>query len=244
MLFFSWLYSVEHDKFKPRIPAGATQEDLIRISRFYDLAPENPQIEDMAEALSHLPLQDILQNINGTFTLYPCSVAFSKLDVILFFYAHSFHSYHGSLRTYRSQAFQSTSITSTRYGNINTSQFTLMNHVVMSRRNKNVRDSGKHRFNINRRQMRILYPAKLRPTRVIQYTVLYTRSPEGTTKKEKKQEYTPNRRKGFTNVRRRSYSHAAPSSRGEGEGGAQTFILEKGRAQTTTTFISITGDHS
>ncbi|MBO3116957.1 CocE/NonD family hydrolase [Winogradskyella sp. DF17] len=64
MLFFSWLYAVEHDKFKPRIPAGATQEDLIRISRFYDLAPENPRV-DMAEALSHLPIQDILQNING-----------------------------------------------------------------------------------------------------------------------------------------------------------------------------------
>ena len=64
MLFFSWLYGVEHDKFKPRIPAGATQEDLIRISRFYDLAPENPRV-DMAEALKHLPLQDILKNING-----------------------------------------------------------------------------------------------------------------------------------------------------------------------------------
>ncbi|MFT4535011.1 MAG: putative CocE/NonD family hydrolase [Saprospiraceae bacterium] len=64
MLFISWLYGVEHDKFKPRIPAGATQEDLIRISRFYDLAPENPPI-DMAEALNHLPIQDILKNING-----------------------------------------------------------------------------------------------------------------------------------------------------------------------------------
>ena len=64
MLFFSWLYSVEHDKFKPRIPAGASQEDLIRISRFYDLAPENP-IVDMAAALNHLPIQDILKNING-----------------------------------------------------------------------------------------------------------------------------------------------------------------------------------
>lgn len=64
MLFIAWLYGVEHDKFKPRIPEGATQEDLIRISRFYDLAPENPPI-DMAEALSHLPLQDILLNING-----------------------------------------------------------------------------------------------------------------------------------------------------------------------------------
>ena len=60
MLFFSWLYGVEHDKFKPRIPAGATQEDLIRISRFYDLAPENPPV-DMAEALNHLPIQDILK---------------------------------------------------------------------------------------------------------------------------------------------------------------------------------------
>ena len=64
MLFFSWLYGVEHDKFKPRIPPGASQEDLIRISRFYDLAPENPRV-DMSEALQHLPIQDILKNING-----------------------------------------------------------------------------------------------------------------------------------------------------------------------------------
>jgi hypothetical protein len=64
LLFFAWLYGVEHDKFKPRIPAGATQEDLIRISRFYDLAPENPSV-DMAEALSHLPIQDMLVNMNG-----------------------------------------------------------------------------------------------------------------------------------------------------------------------------------
>tara|TARA_R110000868_G_scaffold36445_2_gene129351 strand:- start:2093 stop:3943 length:1851 start_codon:yes stop_codon:yes gene_type:complete len=64
LLFFSWLYGVEQDKFKPRIPEGATQEDLIRISRFYDLSPENPPV-DMAEALAHLPIQDILKNING-----------------------------------------------------------------------------------------------------------------------------------------------------------------------------------
>ena len=64
LLFFSWLYGVEHDKFKPRIPAGATQEDLIRISRFYDLAPENPPV-DMSEALQHLPIQDFIQNIHG-----------------------------------------------------------------------------------------------------------------------------------------------------------------------------------
>ena len=64
LLFFAWLYGVEHDKYKPRIPEGASQEDLIRISRFYDLAPENPPV-NMSEALAHLPIQDILQNIQG-----------------------------------------------------------------------------------------------------------------------------------------------------------------------------------
>jgi putative CocE/NonD family hydrolase len=64
MMFLPWMYSVEQDKFKPRIPEGATQEDLIRISRFYDLAPENPSI-DMSEALEHLPLQDIVKNMGG-----------------------------------------------------------------------------------------------------------------------------------------------------------------------------------
>ena len=69
MLFFSWLYGVEHDKFKPRIPEGATQEDLIRISRFYDLDPENPRV-DMSSALAHLPMTDILQNIGGKREVY------------------------------------------------------------------------------------------------------------------------------------------------------------------------------
>jgi len=69
MLFFSWLYGVEQDKFKPRIPEGASQEDLKRISRFYDLAPKNPPV-DMSEALSHLPIQDILKNINGKHEIF------------------------------------------------------------------------------------------------------------------------------------------------------------------------------
>jgi len=64
LLFPSWLYGVEHDKFKPRIPSDATQDDLIRISRFYDLAPKNPKV-DWAEAFNHLPLQDLLKSVNG-----------------------------------------------------------------------------------------------------------------------------------------------------------------------------------
>ncbi len=64
MLFYSWLYGVEQDIFKPRIPKEATQEDLQRISRFYDLSPKNPPV-DWAKALTHLPLEDILQNVHG-----------------------------------------------------------------------------------------------------------------------------------------------------------------------------------
>ncbi len=64
LLFTAWLYGVEHDKFKPRIPAGASQDDLKRISRFYDLAPENPSV-DMSDALAHLPISDIIKNVNG-----------------------------------------------------------------------------------------------------------------------------------------------------------------------------------
>ena len=64
LLFASWLYGVEQDKFKPRIPDGASQEDLIRISRFYDLAPENPPV-NWAEAFQHLPLKDLLKNVSG-----------------------------------------------------------------------------------------------------------------------------------------------------------------------------------
>ena len=69
LLFPSWLYSVEHDKFKPRIPKGASQEDLIRISRFYDLAPQNPPV-NWAESFNHLPLQDLLKNVNGKKEIY------------------------------------------------------------------------------------------------------------------------------------------------------------------------------
>ena len=63
-LFSAWLYGVEHDKFKPRIPEGASTEDLNRIARFYDLAPENPSV-DMADALKHLPFIDFIKNIDG-----------------------------------------------------------------------------------------------------------------------------------------------------------------------------------
>ena len=69
MLFISWLYSVQNDEFRPRVPKGATQEDLNRISRFYDLASEAPPV-DWAEMFNHLPVSDLIKNVNGTKGIY------------------------------------------------------------------------------------------------------------------------------------------------------------------------------
>src|SRR5690606_36496115 len=45
MLFTAWLYGTQNDAFRPQIPQGASQEDLNRISRFFDLAPEMPRVD-------------------------------------------------------------------------------------------------------------------------------------------------------------------------------------------------------
>ena len=64
MLFIAWLYSTQHDTMAPKLPEGIGQEDLLRLQRFYDMAPRYPRI-DWAEGLSHLPVQDIIKNANG-----------------------------------------------------------------------------------------------------------------------------------------------------------------------------------
>ena len=69
MLFISWLYGVQNDRIRPMFPKDATQEELIRNSRFFDLAPERPQV-DWPEAFKHLPIQDIIKNVNGPDGIY------------------------------------------------------------------------------------------------------------------------------------------------------------------------------
>ncbi len=69
MLFTNWLYSVQHDPMRPRLPEGIGQEDLLRLQRFYDMSPEYPRIDSKA-ALSHLPVQDIIKNVNGPMGIY------------------------------------------------------------------------------------------------------------------------------------------------------------------------------
>ncbi|QCK16789.1 CocE/NonD family hydrolase [Mangrovivirga cuniculi] len=64
MLFFSWLYHTQHDEMAPKLPEDISQEDLQRIQRFYDMAPEYPPV-DWSKGLQHLPIQDIIKNVDG-----------------------------------------------------------------------------------------------------------------------------------------------------------------------------------
>jgi len=69
MLFTSWLYGVQNDRIRPMFPSDATQEERIRLSRTFDLAPEHPHV-DWSQALKHLPVQDIIRNVNGSVGIY------------------------------------------------------------------------------------------------------------------------------------------------------------------------------
>ncbi|MCB0705819.1 MAG: CocE/NonD family hydrolase [Saprospiraceae bacterium] len=69
MLFISWLYSVQNDRIRPTFPADATQEELIRASRSFDLASERPKV-DWSEAFWHLPVQDLIKSVDGPIGIY------------------------------------------------------------------------------------------------------------------------------------------------------------------------------
>ncbi|NVJ87376.1 MAG: CocE/NonD family hydrolase [Algoriphagus sp.] len=69
MLFTAWLYGTQHDPLAPRLRRGISQEDLLRLQRFYDMAPEYPRV-DWKEGLAHLPVQDIIKNVNGPQGIY------------------------------------------------------------------------------------------------------------------------------------------------------------------------------
>ncbi len=63
MLFFAWLYGVQN-VIRPQLPSDLTQEDLVRLSRYYDLASEMPYV-DWSEGLRHLPVSEIMRNAQG-----------------------------------------------------------------------------------------------------------------------------------------------------------------------------------
>ena len=63
MLFIAWLYG-EQNQVRPMFSPNATQADLIRESKSFDLAQQLPPVE-WSRALWHLPEQDILKAVDG-----------------------------------------------------------------------------------------------------------------------------------------------------------------------------------
>ena len=63
MLFIAWLYG-EQNQVRPTFPPNASQEDLIRVSKSFDLAQQLPPV-DWSQALKHLPVIDIMRAVDG-----------------------------------------------------------------------------------------------------------------------------------------------------------------------------------
>ncbi len=63
MLFIAWLYG-QQNQVRPVFPADATNEDLIRASKSFDLAQQAPPV-DWSKALRHLPEMDIIKAVGG-----------------------------------------------------------------------------------------------------------------------------------------------------------------------------------
>lgn len=68
MLFGAWLYGVQNTQ-RPTFPKDISREDLVRLSKYFDLAPKMPPV-DWREAFGHLPLVDLIKNVEGPKGIY------------------------------------------------------------------------------------------------------------------------------------------------------------------------------
>jgi len=72
MLFIAWLYG-EQNQVRPLFPPNTSREDLIRASKSFDLAQHLPPV-DWSKALWHLPVQDIIKNVDGPRGIFETSM--------------------------------------------------------------------------------------------------------------------------------------------------------------------------
>jgi putative CocE/NonD family hydrolase len=63
MLFIAWLYG-QQNQVRPMPPINASQEELIGMSKAFDLAQQLPPV-DWSQALRHLPVMDIIKAVDG-----------------------------------------------------------------------------------------------------------------------------------------------------------------------------------
>jgi uncharacterized protein len=67
-LFIAWLAG-EQNQIRPMFPANTLQQDLISVSKLFDLAQQPPPV-DWSKALWHLPEQDILKAVDAPHGIY------------------------------------------------------------------------------------------------------------------------------------------------------------------------------
>ena len=63
MLFLTWLYWVQNTQ-RPRLPENTSDEDRVRLSKYYDLAADMPDA-GWTKKIRHLPLNDIMREVDG-----------------------------------------------------------------------------------------------------------------------------------------------------------------------------------
>jgi len=63
MLFIDWLMG-EQNQVRPMFPRNTSQEELIRVSKSFDLAERQPPV-DWAKAFWHLPTMDLIRAVDG-----------------------------------------------------------------------------------------------------------------------------------------------------------------------------------
>ncbi len=68
MLFGVWLYGVQNTQ-RPTFPDDIAREDMIRLSNYFDLAPEMPEVE-WRKQLEQLPLVDMMKEVDGPKGIY------------------------------------------------------------------------------------------------------------------------------------------------------------------------------
>ncbi len=68
MFYLPWLYGVQNTQ-RPRFAEGTSDEDLVRLSKYFDLSPEMPEVK-WQKKIWHLPVDEVMQEVEGPKGMY------------------------------------------------------------------------------------------------------------------------------------------------------------------------------
>jgi len=63
LFYLTWLYAVQNTQ-RPRFSPDTSDDDLVRLSKYFDLAPDMPK-PNWKEKIWHLPLVEIMEEVDG-----------------------------------------------------------------------------------------------------------------------------------------------------------------------------------